>query len=192
MPIIIDNISKSFGECKIVDKFSLTLPENNVVCLWGKSGSGKTTIMNMVAGIIKPDKGKIIGIEDKKISYVFQENRLIPWLSAKENVKLAIDSKYKDEEALFWLEKLMLGEVADKKPCSLSGGMQRRVSIARALAHKADVLLLDEPFTGLDMQTKNVVMNIIKDMTKSTIILLITHNYYEAKFLSKTICTIGE
>lgn len=190
MPIIIDNISKSFGSHKVVENFSLVLPENGTVCLWGKSGSGKTTIMNMVAGIIRPDKGKIVGTEDKKISYVFQENRLVPWLSAKDNVKLVIDSKHKDEEALFWLDKLMLSDIADKKPVSLSGGMQRRISIARSLANKADVILLDEPFTGLDMQTKDVVMNIIKDMTKSAIILLITHNYYEAKFLSESICTI--
>ena len=192
MAIVIDNISKSFGSNKVLDRISLDLPEKGVVCFVGKSGSGKTTLFNIIANIIPQDSGKIRGLENKKIAYVFQEDRLVPYLSAKENVKLVLDFDEDEKEkiSLFWLNKLLLGDFSNKRPCELSGGMRRRVSIARALAYDADILLLDEPFNGLDNNTKGLVLDIIKKESKKYLILLITHNYDEAELLSDLIYTI--
>lgn len=192
MVIVIDNISKSFGSNKVLDGISLDLPGKGVVCFVGKSGSGKTTLFNIIANIIHQDSGNIRGLENKKIAYVFQEDRLVPYLSAKENVKLVLDFDEDEKEkiSLFWLNKLLLGDFSNKRPCELSGGMRRRVSIARALAYEADILLLDEPFNGLDNNTKGLVLDIIKKESKKYLILLITHNYDEAELLSDLIYTI--
>lgn len=177
MPIILDKISKSYGDKKVLEELSLVLPEKGIFCLLGASGIGKTTLLRLLAGLETPDSGSITGLEGKKLSMVFQNDRLLPNSSAFENVSLASSP----EAAALWLERLELGDAADKKPGKLSGGMQRRVALARALAFGGDVLLLDEPFKGFDSELKKRIFPYIIGYAKNALVVLVTHDEKEAE-----------
>lgn len=190
MAIKIKGISKSFGEDKIFDDFSLSLPDSGCICFFGPSGSGKTTFFNMLSGLLLPDKGSIDYPDNSKISFVFQEDRLLPWISASENIEqVLIQSDVNNAKATAeeWLDKLGLINAKDKLPSELSGGMRRRVALARALAYGGNVLLLDEPFSGIDAQTKDLAMKIIESQKKARLIVLITHYPQEAINMSDKI-----
>ena len=116
----------------------------------GRNGRGKTTILRLLAGLEQPDSGSLEGLEEKSAAVVFQENRLLPWLSVRDNVAAPLRGSDAARRADAALEAVGLGGEGDKRPSQLSGGMKRRAAIARALAAKADFLLLDEPFTGLN------------------------------------------
>lgn len=168
-------------ECVFGD-FSMELREGEALAVMGESGSGKTTLVKLLLGLIKPDSGSIEGIAGKRISVVFQEDRLLPWYSAKENIALVMgdnDKKERDKNALELLSEMELTEAADKPIRELSGGMQRRVSIARALAFGGDIIILDEPLKGLDAELKKRIAARIKAHFNT--ILLITHDEDEAK-----------
>ena len=172
MAIEIDKISKSFGETDVFRDFSLHLPDTGCVCLFGPSGSGKTTLLNLIANLELPDTGKI-SRSDAAISVVFQEDRLLPWVSAQENIKLVLENKYaSSKEALKiakdWLAAVFLEESAAKKPAELSGGMRRRIALARALAFGGSALLLDEPFTGMDAQIKSALFPLMSGLKKKS------------------------
>jgi NitT/TauT family transport system ATP-binding protein len=177
LPIIIDSISKCYGDKKVLKSLDLNLPDKGIFCLLGASGIGKTTLLRLLAGLEKPDSGCITGLEGKKISMVFQSDRLLPGSSAFDNVSLASSP----EAASLWLERLELGDAADKKPGKLSGGMQRRVALARALAFDGDVLLLDEPFKGFDGELKKRIIPYIIDFAKNALVVLVTHDEKEAE-----------
>jgi NitT/TauT family transport system ATP-binding protein len=191
MAIEIDKISKSFGETDVFRDFSLYLPDTGCVCLFGPSGSGKTTLLNLIANLEHPDTGKI-SRPASDISVVFQEDRLLPWVSAQENIKLVLENKYaSSKEALKiagdWLATVFLEESAAKKPAELSGGMRRRIALARALAFGGSSLLLDEPFTGMDTQIKNALFPLMSEIKKEKLIVLITHYPEEAVRLSDVV-----
>lgn len=167
-------------ECVFGD-FSMELREGEALAVMGESGSGKTTLVKLLLGLIEPDSGAIEGIAGKRISVVFQEDRLLPWYSAKENIALVMgdnDKKERDKNALELLSEMELTEAADKPIRELSGGMQRRVSIARALAFGGDMLILDEPLKGLDAELKKRIAARVKAHFNT--ILLITHDEDEA------------
>ncbi len=191
MAITINKISKSFGENNIFRDFSLHLPDTGCVCLFGPSGSGKTTLLNLIANLDCPDAGEL-SLPEGDISIVFQEDRLLPWVSAQENIKLVLENKYaSSKEALRvskdWLSMVFLEESASKKPAELSGGMRRRVALARALAFDGSALLLDEPFTGMDAQIKNAIFPLMAAIKKEKLIVFITHYPEEAVRLSDVI-----
>lgn len=189
MAIRIQDLSKSFGGQEVFRNFSLDLPDAGCVCLFGPSGSGKSTLLNMLSGITQPDAGTIALPSGFKVSYVFQEDRLLPWINALENVKLALedkDAKSAQADALFWLETLGLSDVADKLPGELSGGMRQRVSLARAFAY-GGILLLDEPFQGIDAQAKEGIFTLLDGMKKDRLVALITHYPEEAVRLADCI-----
>lgn len=185
MPIKINNISKKFYNNVIIKNFSIELPDIGRICFMGKNGIGKTVFLKILSGLLQPDEGSISGVDNKKISFVFQEDRLLPWLTIKENIKSVIAKNVKDKDALaiHWLDLIGLKDKSNCKPFEISGGMKRKVSIARALAFGGDIFLLDEPFKGLDDISKQHIINIIKSYTKNSLCILISHDLNEANNL---------
>jgi len=185
------NLSVKFNEEYILKNFSLSLPEKGSICLFAPSGSGKTTLLRVLCGLTAPDEGYIEGLNSKKLAVLFQENRLLPHLSALDNLKLILP-KERHHEAQAWLEKLRLGSDAHKTPLQLSGGMNRRLAIARTLAYGGDIYLLDEPFQGLDEETLHHTLSIVKESTKDALLILVTHRREEALALCDSIITLGK
>lgn len=180
-------------EC-VLEDFSMQVDDGEAVAVMGDSGSGKTTLIKLLLGLLSPDSGSIEGLEGKRVSVVFQEDRLLPWYSAKENISLVLNDLHKGERekrANALLREMELEAAANKPIRELSGGMQRRVSIARALAFGGDLILLDEPLKGLDAELKKRIAERIKAHFSS--ILLITHDEEEAElFGCRRICRLDK
>ena len=173
--IVIQHLTKSFGTHTVLNNFSATLSLDGVTVLRGVSGAGKTTLFRLLLKLETPDEGTITGMEQRKPAVVFQEDRLLPWATALENVSLVSD-KTRAEQAL---SRLGLCDNLSQLPRELSGGMKRRVAIARALAYQGDILLLDEPFTGLDEENKQIAADALLDVQAP--IIVITHDDAEAE-----------
>lgn len=180
--IEIDKLSKSFANKKVLANFSERIAPGEVVALFGPSGCGKTTLLKLISGRETADEGEIRGVPDR-ISCVFQEDRLLPEFSVKRNLRFTT-GRGSDGEIREVLSELGLADVLRKKVRELSGGMQRRVAIARALLFDAELILLDEPFKGLDEQTKTAVMECVKKRTAGKTVILVTHDRSEAEFFS--------
>lgn len=186
------NAVKSYGSRKIMDGLSIKLPESGIVCLFGPSGCGKTTLLNCVSGAERLDAGILSGFEEKKISCVFQEDRLLPWLSAEENIAVVFNERREGLRlAREWLEKIGLKGEEHKKPEELSGGMCRRVAIARALAFGGDLFLLDEPFQRLDAANRDRMLELVRESTRGALVLLVTHSETERSELADITLTVS-
>ena len=198
------DIAKAFSGRKIFDGLSLTLDEGEFVSVVGASATGKTTLLKIACGLAEADSGTatLAGQPVKGFSpaasVVFQNYSLLPWLSALENVRLAVESafpKFNMEEqkahSLKYLEMVGLGQAAFKKPSQLSGGMRQRVAIARAFAVEPSILFLDEPFGALDALTRATLQRELAVMcsaqTKPVTVLMITNSVEEAVLLSDRI-----
>lgn len=182
MAIVIENLTKSYGDKLALPPFSCTLREGEIVCLLGQSGCGKTTLLRLLLGFEAPTGGRVTGLPDK-ISAVFQEDRLCPSFSAVTNVSLALGRQVSREKIIVLLKELGLGDALTKPVRQLSGGMQRRVAIARSILYPADLYLMDEPFKGLDEDTRKTVMDTVLARTRGKILLVITHEAEEAAYL---------
>jgi len=182
--IELKEISLTLGDCRVLEHCTATLPESGVVCLFGPSGCGKTSLARVLTGLQKPDSGVVSGIRPAEAAVVFQEHRLLPWLTARENVAAVLP---KGGDALCWLRAVGLEAAADLLPSALSGGMQRRVSLARALAYDGTLLVLDEPFQGLDLAAKRDICPHIRAAAATKPVLLITHDPAEAAALADEI-----
>lgn len=176
MTIELKNISKSYGEKEVIKNFSLSLPEKGVVCFFGKSGCGKTTLASILGGIIEPDSGVIAGTENRQTAAVFQEDRLLPWLNCRDNINLAAGRK----DAFNELKYYDADDIAKRYPKELSGGMKRRAALARATAYGGDICILDEPFKGLDGELTEKAIKRISEVFDKGLIILITHIPEEA------------
>ncbi len=207
MPILeISNVSKSYGEganrTDVLKDINLKVEDGEFIAIVGFSGTGKTTLISLLAGLIEPDEGGII-FKDKEIDgphadrgVVFQSYSLMPWLSVSGNVALAVDSVFKkksakDRKAIAdkYIEMVGLAHAKDRKPAELSGGMRQRVAVARALAMQPEVLLLDEPLSALDALTRSKLQDefaAICEQEKKTIVL-ITNDVDEAILLADRI-----
>jgi NitT/TauT family transport system ATP-binding protein len=190
MMIEVKHIYKKFKKEYIFDDFSIAFDDKKITSIIGPSGCGKTTLLRMIAGLEHYEKGCIIGIENRSIAFVFQEDRLLPWLNVYQNIELVLKSKLEVNESKRKVKEVLaqlnLEDSADMMPSELSGGMQRRVAIARALAYDADIILLDEPFKGMDNKLKRDVLPKLAeawDKNEKTIIM-VTHDLADAKELS--------
>ncbi|WP_099189082.1 ABC transporter ATP-binding protein [Tepidibacter mesophilus] len=189
-PIVqINNLSMNYytleGELEVLKDINLTLEEGEILALVGPSGCGKSTIMNILSNLIIPTKGKVI--MNGKIGYMFQRDHLLEWRTIIDNIKIGLEIQKKlTYEALQKIERLLklygIWEFRNNYPKELSGGMRQRVALIRTLAVNPDILLLDEPFSALDYQTRLLVCNdiaqIIKNENKTTI--MVTHDIAEA------------
>ncbi len=183
--MILQNVKKSYQNKAVLEDITIEIPEGQTTCIMGASGCGKTTLARLLLGLEKPDGGEIEG-RGEKMSAVFQEDRLCETLSAEENVRL-VSPEGDEKEAMDLLFALGLEGHTDKPVSALSGGMRRRVAIARALFAPFDFLALDEPFTGLDEDTKAEVLAVVKRRCAGKTVLLITHDEEEARALSHQI-----
>lgn len=181
--ITVKNLTKNFDNKKVIDDLNVVLKDGRITTMMGTSGCGKTTFAMMLLGLIKPDSGTIEGLENKRLSAVFQEDRLVEHLSAMANIRLVLrkdvsDSDIQKQLALVELE----GELIRKPVSQLSGGQKRRVAIVRAMMAESDFICLDEPFKGLDVGTKEKVMEYVKRKAEGKTVLLITHDNAERQF----------
>ncbi len=183
MPLVLSNINKSFGEKTVLSGFSMEAAEGERVCILGPSGGGKTTLLNLIAGLLPPDSGEI-RLPEGKISYVFQEYRLLPWLTAEENIIAAAGCT--KELAREMLAAMELGKERKGYPDDFSGGMKQRLSIARALAFDSSVILMDEPFKGLDPELRERVILRVNEYCKDRTVILVTHDRAEADMMKCT------
>ena len=177
------DVTLAFGEKTVLQRCSLALGVGEHLALMGPSGCGKTTLLRCALGLQTPGSGTVT-CDFQRASAVFQEPRLLPWRNALDNV-LAVTGKAQAarENALQWFEKLEITEAAALYPEELSGGMQQRVSIARAMAAQPDFLVLDEPFKGLDEALRERVLALLNGSLKQTAVLLATHSEEEAAAL---------
>lgn len=185
MELTIKHLSKSFGDLKVLADVNLTLQSGNIYCLMGPSGSGKTTFFQILLGLSKADSGYVEGANGIKAAAVFQENRLCEEFSPIHNLMMVTagssrETRKRAKEALL---KLLPEESLFRPVSTLSGGMKRRVAIARALWVPSDMILMDEPFTGLDEDTKRTVIRRIMECTKDKLVLISTHQEEDAGLL---------
>ena len=175
------DVSLSFGALEVLRGASLTLGQGERIAITGPSGCGKTSLLHVIAGLLHPDSG-LVRNRAAHTACVFQEPRLLPWLSAEENVSIVMPHGTQGQDALMLLKKLGLADSAEKHPCELSGGMQQRAALARALAYAPDLLLLDEPFRALDAASKALAIDAVNERADCAVIL-VTHSPEEADAL---------
>lgn len=177
------NLCLSFEGRVILNKVSFSLPDAGIFALMGSSGIGKSSLLKILSGLLAPDSGTIRGLDNLRVGIMFQEDRLLPWHTALKNVMLAMEHP-SQEEARNLLDALEIGESADMYPAVLSGGMKRRAALARAIAFSPDVLLLDEPFSGIDEQIKGRISPFIQK--SASLIIFSTHNVKDAGMMGAT------
>ena len=208
-PLAAIELGKVFGAedgrpVEVIGSVSFNLGEGEIISIVGPSGCGKTTLLNLICGLLPPSAGSVLwhGRElsgvPPRIGYMLQKDLLLPWRTALQNVTLGLEVKRTGRRerralALNLLERLGLAEFADYYPSALSGGMRQRVALARTLASDPEVLLLDEPFSALDFQTKILIerdtVRLIRGERRS--LLLITHDIEEAVSVSDRVIVLS-
>lgn len=183
MTIEMKNVNKSYDNKYILKDFNHTFKKGETTFVTGESGIGKTTLIRMLLGLENEDSGEIKGADGLKKSAVFQDDCLCENLSIYLNIKLVCDDISK-EKLKAELEKIGLKDLQDRRVRELSGGMKRRVAILRALCSEFDLLILDEPFKGLDHQNKEKVMDYILKKTENKTLIIVTHDREEEKYFS--------
>ena len=178
----IQHLCKAFDGKVVLDHVSLTLESGGTACLMAPSGRGKTTLLRCIAGLETPDSGQITDLPER-IAYVFQEDRLCDGFSAVDNIRLVTGKALGEGEIRRHLEELGLAGSLDQPVRELSGGMRRRVVISRAVCFGADLLLLDEPFKGLDDEARQQTADYILRHRGAAAILCVTHDREDAAAL---------
>ena len=177
MDLILKNITKAYGEHIVLDRFSHTFPEGSVTAVTGRSGRGKTTLLRLIAGLEPADAGEILGVPEGGISMVFQEDRLPASLTASACLRCVLPrTPERDAGIEVALRALGLGDSLGQPVREFSGGMRRRVALARALLYPSTLVLLDEPFKGLDEETRRAAVNFARPLLKGRTVLLVTHD----------------
>ena len=196
MDIVINSLSKKYGEKEVIKNFSARIKDGSVLSVMAPSGGGKTTLLRILAGLETADKGYIEGLENKKVSMVFQEDRLCNDLNAITNIRIICGKKNNgpkgitDSRIYDELEKAGLTGNEKYPVRELSGGMRRRIAIVRALMADYDILILDEPFAGLDWENKKRMADYIKEKSKGKTVILVTHDKAEAEIMGGEILNL--
>lgn len=189
MSFNINNIDKKFGDLYALKGLNMQVEEHKLICILGPSGCGKTTLLNIISGVLSPDQGNITGFEGKTISYLFQETRLLRWKTVEQNIDFVLKDKMskaqRAEIITKYVDMVGLGDFRNYYPDKLSGGMKQRVAIARAFAYPSDILLMDEPFKGLDLHLKTALMQSFIDiwLLDKRSVFFVTHDINEALLL---------
>lgn len=191
MDIRLNSISKRYNSNLVLNKINLTFKEGQINCIMGPSGIGKTTLLYILMGLEKADSGEIQGLDEKRIAAVFQENRLIEHWDAIANVKLVCDKNISNDQIAQEFAKVDLTEYEDKPVHKLSGGMRRRVAIVRALLSTSNLVIMDEPFKGLDSRLKQKVIAYVKEKTRGKTVICVTHDRDEAEALQANIILLN-
>ncbi len=191
MKISVKNLSKSFGPLQVLDRVSLTLDDERPYCLMSPSGSGKTTLLRILMGLERPDAGEISGLASLRISAVFQEDRLCEAFTPVENVQMVTGKSCTLKQLRSELARVLPEESIDRPVGTLSGGMKRRTAIVRALLAPSDLLLFDEPFTGLDADTRAKVISYVKEKRNGRMLLVATHQEQDVEALGAQLLLLG-
>ena len=197
MNIELKDVNFGYSGLEILNSLNLSIKKGRVTVILGPSGCGKTTLLNLISGTLKPDNGTIDIPENIKLSYLFQEPRLLPWKSVEDNIKFVLDSlplSEKTERTDHLLSELELIDFKNYYPSQLSGGMRQRVAIARAFAFPSNTILMDEPFKGLDLPLK---INLFKLFNKvwreeERTAVFVTHDIQEAIQLGDDIIVLTQ
>ena len=179
----IRDLCKSYDQEMVLDHVSMTLSYGNSYCLMAPSGSGKTTLFRILLGLESADSGQIEGLTPSSLAAVFQEDRLLEGYTALENLRFVTGRRYSNKELTELLLRLLPAEALTKPVCEFSGGMKRRTAILRAILAPAEMIIMDEPFTGLDADTKLKAIDLIREYTAEKLLLFSTHHEEDAKLL---------
>lgn len=202
--VALDGVSMAFGDFVAVENVNIEVPDGEFVAIVGPTGCGKSTILNAVAGLLQPARGTVsIGGEivdgvQRRVSYLFQQDALLPWKTARENIELGpqfrgVDAETRRERSTEWLEKVGLRDFGERYPHQLSGGQRKRVQMAQALITDPQVILMDEPFSALDVHTRHLMQNELLRLwqEKRRSVLLITHDLEEAIALGDRVIVLA-
>jgi len=204
----VEGVSMTFRrkghETHVLDSIQLGIEPGEFVCLLGPSGCGKSTLLNVIAGFIKPTAGYVMVDQNPVMrpgadrGFVFQQYSLLPWKTAFQNIELGLKIRGmakgdRTELVNDYLNRVGLYKHRNSYPHQMSGGMQQRASIVRALVNSPSVLLLDEPFAALDAQTRHMMQELLLDIWEDlkTTVIFVTHDIEEAIFLGDRICVMG-
>ena len=213
--LVLRAVSKSYDEHPVLSNLSMEFSTGTFYCLMAPSGRGKTTLFRLILGLERPDSGMIsfypstntsIDADPKPssgtspqddsrvirglrplIPAVFQENRLLEGYTAIENLRFALGKQYSNEELTTYLLRLLPEDSLNKPVCEFSGGMKRRVSILRAILAPSEIILMDEPFTGLDTDTRQITIDLIKELCAGKLLIIATHAEEDAALLGAEI-----
>jgi NitT/TauT family transport system ATP-binding protein len=197
MTLKINHISKAFGTLSLYSDFTIAFDHGRITCILGPSGCGKTTLLHIIGGIVLPDNGTLDGFAGKRISYIFQDPRLLPWKTARENIEFVLPHDLPPTErkqlADHFIDLVELRDFEGYYPARLSGGMRQRVAIARAFAFPSDIILMDEPLKGLDVKLK---LNLIRTFSRiwesdRRTVIFVTHDVEESLLLSNEIIVMS-
>jgi nitrate/nitrite transport system ATP-binding protein len=202
----LEDVSKTYGDTHVLSRVSLTVEPGEFVAIVGFSGAGKSTLMSLLSGLQKPDSGRAlfkgapIGGPGPERGIVFQNYSLLPWLTASENIALAVDQVFQDwsakrrqDHTQRYVHMVGLAHASDRRPAQLSGGMRQRVALARALAAEPEVLLMDEPLGALDALTRGTLQGELERIgrTAGKTIVLVTNDVDEAILLADRIIPLS-
>lgn len=204
MRLELDNLRLSYTGGPIIDGLNLTVQPGEILALTGPSGCGKSTVLRALAGLLRPDAGRVVA-DDEEVtttsgdrSVVYQDSSLLPWRTVRSNIELALALRgepraSRRQWAERWIEEVGLSGFADFLPKNLSGGMRQRVQLARGLAGAPRAVMMDEPFAALDTQTRTAMQRLLIDTWRAhpTTIVFVTHDVEEAQLLGDRVAVLG-
>jgi NitT/TauT family transport system ATP-binding protein len=204
MDLHLEAVSHNYGELSVLNDINLEIKQSEIICIVGPSGCGKSTLLRIIGGLEKPQSGQVMQLGEppadslNPLTYIFQDFALLPWRSVSGNISLALEDHNLSKSAMQQiiddvLERTKLGEFANALPRQLSGGMKQRVAIARALSVKPAVMLMDEPLSALDSQTRELLMDDLIDLwvREGFTACYVTHNLAEAVRLGHKIVVLS-